>query len=59
MPGAADSGILLNPALNVRPRALMEKVEDQLSDDLKAADRDAGCEDASIVAHWRKRVFLS
>ena len=53
MPRAADSRILLNPVLNVRPRALMKKVEDQLSYDPKAADRDAGCEDASIAAHWR------
>lgn len=59
MSGAADSGILLKSTLNARPRALMEKVEDQLSDDLKAADRDAGCEVGGIAAHWRKCVFLS
>ena len=37
----------------------MEKVEDNLSDDFKAADRDANCEVGSIAAHWRKCSFLS
>ena len=59
MPSAADSGILLNPARNVRPCALMKKVEDHLSDDFKAADRDANCEVGSIAAHWPKCIFLS
>lgn len=59
MSGVADSGILLNPTLNARPRTLLKKGEVQLSDNLKAADRNADCEVASIVAHWRKCVFFS
>ena len=57
MSGVADSGILLNPALEARPRVLMEKVEGHLCDDFKATDRGAGCEVGSIAAHWRKCIF--